>query len=84
MAKQETNFIEIILRSAVIGMTIYDNDDSPIEITDLNYDPKVQTVYLTGTNSVSYKLHITDNFDFEYTQLSKIKPAKQITGQRLR
>lgn len=82
MAKQETNFIEIILRSIMLGMTIYDDDDGKIVIKELNYDPKVQCIYIEGQDGQTYKMNINEQFDFEYNQFKKIKPFKNVIGKR--
>lgn len=83
MEKQNTNFIEILLRKEMIGVTIYDHENNPILIEELNYDPKVKLVYIkSGDNS--YKFRIDENYDFEFNSvLNEIVTNKiKITGKR--
>jgi len=83
MAKQETNFFEILFRNLLIGMTIYDDNDNPLVIDELNYDPYIKYIYIkSGDNS--YKMSMNKNYDFEIdNKFSKIVPNKQkIQGKR--
>ena len=83
MAKQETNFLEILFRSTLIGMTVYDDDDNPLVIDELNYDPIIKHIFIkSGDNS--FKMRIDKNYDFEVTNaFSKIVPNKEkIHGKR--
>ena len=83
MAKQETNFFEILFRNLLIGMTIYDDNDNPLVIDELNYDPYIKYIYIkSGENS--YKMSMNKNYDFEIdNKFSKIVPNKQkIQGKR--
>lgn len=83
MAKQETNFLEILFRNLLIGMTIYDDAGNPLVIDELNYDPVIKHVFIkSGGNS--YKMRLDKNYDFEVTQaFSKIVPNKEkIHGKR--
>jgi hypothetical protein len=83
MAKQETNFMEILLRNLMIGMTIYNDDGTPIIIEELNYDPIIKHVFIRNGDS-SYKLRMDKNYDFEVDNVfSKIMPNKhKIVGKR--
>ena len=83
MAKQETNFFEILFRNLLIGMTMYDDDGNPLVIDELNYDPYIKYIYIkSGENS--YKMSMNKNYDFEIdNKFSKIVPNKQkIQGKR--
>jgi len=83
MAKQETNFLEILFRATLIGMTVYDDDDNPLLIEELNYDPIIRHIFIkTGGNS--YKMSIDKNYDFEMNKaFTKIVPNKErIKGKR--
>jgi len=83
MAKQETNFLEILFRNLLIGMTIYDDDDIPVVIEELNYDPMIKHIYIkSGSNS--QKMRLDKNYDFEVDAVfSKIVPNKEkIHGKR--
>lgn len=83
MGKINTNFIEILLRKELIGKTIYDHENNPILIDELNYDPKIEQVYIkSGENS--YKFRMDENYDFNYdSNLSGIIPIKTlIFGKR--
>ena len=83
MAKQETNFFEILFRNLLIGMTMYDDDGNPLVIDELNYDPYIKYIYIkSGDNS--YKMSMNKNYDFEIdNKFSKIVPNKQkIQGKR--
>jgi hypothetical protein len=83
MAKQETNFLEILFRSTLIGMTVYDDAGIALVIDELNYDPLVRQLYITSTGN-SYKLGLDRNYDFEMdTAFTKIVPNKErIKGKR--
>jgi hypothetical protein len=83
MAKQETNFLEILFRATLIGMTVYDDDGTPLVIEELNYDPIIKHIFITsGTDS--YKMRIDKNYDFEMNNtFTKIVPNKEkIHGKR--
>jgi len=83
MAKQETNFLEILFRNLLIGMTVYNDDGTPLIINELNYDPLVGCIYITsGTDS--YKMRLDKNYDFEMNNVfNKIAPNKEkISGKR--
>jgi len=85
MAKQETNFLEIIFRNMLIGMTVYDDNENPIYIEELNYDPLIKQIYIkSGGNS--YKMNLDKNYDFEVDKIFlKIVPNKEkIFGKRSR
>lgn len=85
MAKQETNFLEILFRNLLIGMTVYDDNDTPIVIEELNYDPLIKQIYVkSGENS--FKMNLDKNYDFEVDKkFKKIIPNKEkIHGKRNR
>jgi hypothetical protein len=82
MAKVTTNFIEIILRT-LIGKTIYLDDNTPITIEDLNYEPLVRQVYIkSGVDS--YKLSLDKVFEIEDGTRTKRQPTKRIKGKNKR
>jgi hypothetical protein len=83
MAKQETNFLEILFRNLLIGMTVYTDDGTPLVIDELNYDPVIKHIFIKS-GSDSYKMRLDKNYDFEVTQaFSKIVPNKEkIHGKR--
>ena len=83
MAKQETNFLEILFRNLLIGMTIYDDDGNAIVIDELNYDPMIKHIYIKSGGS-SQKMRLDKNYDFEVDAVfSKIVPNKEkIHGKR--
>jgi len=85
MAKQETNFLEILFRNLLIGMTVYDDKGNPLLIDELNYDPLIRQLYIKS-GSGSYKMSLEKNYDFEMdNNFSKIVPNKQsIRGKRER
>lgn len=85
MAKQETNFLEILFRSVLIGMTVYDDSGTALLIDELNYDPLISCLYITSGDD-SYKMRLDKNYDFEINnKFSKIVPNKQkISGKRNR
>jgi len=83
MAKQETNFLEILFRNLLIGMTVYDDSGTPLVIDELNYDPVIKHIFIkSGGNS--YKMRLDKNYDFEVDNtFSKIVPNKEkIHGKR--
>ena len=85
MAKQETNFLEILFRNLLIGMTVYADDGTELVIDELNYDPMIRHMYVkSGGNS--YKMSIDKNYDFEMNKnFTKIVPNKErIKGKRNR
>jgi len=83
MAKVETNFVEVLLRKEFIGQTIYlDDEVTAITIQDLNYEPKIRTVYIfDGTNT--HKLNIDKIFILEEAGAGRTKRTgnKRITGK---
>ena len=83
MAKQETNFLEILFRNLLIGMTIYDDGGNPLTIDELNYDPIINHIYITSGDN-SYKMRMDKNYDFEIDDnFNKIVPNKEkIKGKR--
>jgi len=83
MAIQETNFLEILFRNLLIGMTVYNDDGTPLIIDELNYDPLIKCIYIkSGENS--YKMRLDRNYDFDLgKKFSKIVPNKEkISGKR--
>ena len=83
MAKQETNFLEILFRNLLIGMTVYDDAGTALVIDELNYDPMIKHIFIkSGANS--YKMRLDKNYDFEVDNaFSKIVPNKEkIHGKR--
>ena len=83
MAKENTNFLEILFRNLLIGTTMYDADGTKIIIDELNYDPFVKKMYVTDKDK-TYKLSMDMNYDFEMdtklkglvTKKTKIKGKK--------
>ena len=96
MAIQETNFFEIILRSVMLGMTIYEDFEdgdgkTAIVIRSLIYDPLINQVYISDKedpehqDANNYKLDVKENFEFDYTALKKVLPnRRRIRGRRKR
>ncbi|MDA3778751.1 MAG: hypothetical protein PF487_00725 [Bacteroidales bacterium] len=85
MAKQETNFLEILFRNLLIGMTMYDDIGNAMVIEELNYDPIINHIFIkSGGNS--YKMRLDKNYDFEInSNFNKIMPNKEkIYGKRKR
>lgn len=85
MAKQETNFLEILFRSVLIGMTVYDDSGTALVIDELNYDPLINCLYITSGDD-SYKMRLDKNYDFQVDKkFNKIVPnKKKISGKRKR
>ena len=84
MAKVSTNFIEILLRTALIGKTIFlDDDVTSIVIEDLNYEPKIRQVYIQS-NGESYKLSLDKIFEIKDGTRVKRQPTKRIKGKEKR
>ena len=85
MAKQETNFLEILFRNLLIGMTVYTDDGTPLVIDELNYDPVIKHIFITSGGN-SYKMRLDKNYDFDIDKtFSKIVPNKEkIKGKRNR
>lgn len=77
MAKIRTNFIEIVLREALIGQKMYLDNGTKITIDELDYQPIIKEVYVKSGNN-GYKLSIDVNYDFELnmTDKNKIVPNK--------
>ena len=82
--KTETNFIEILLKNAMVGMTIYNDNGDAITIGNINYDPITEHVFIQDqATGHRYKLSIKKNFDFDYTTITKIAPdSGKIKGKR--
>lgn len=85
MAKQETNFMEILFRNLLIGMTVYTDDGTSLTIDELNYDPVIKHIFIKSGDD-SYKMRLDKNYDFEVTKsFKKIVPNKEkIHGKRNR
>lgn len=83
MAKVTTNFMEVMLRTAFIGKTIYLEDDTPILIDDLNYEPRIRTVYITS-GTESYKLNVDKYFDMDDGVRTRRQPQNRIKGRSVR
>jgi hypothetical protein len=83
MAKQETNFLEILFRNLLIGMTVYDDSGTELVIDELNYDPIIKHIFIKSGDD-SYKMRIDKNYDFEMNSaFNKIVPNKEkIKGKR--
>jgi len=77
MAKVRTNFIELLLKQALIGQEIYVDDNKKIVIDDINYQPIIKEVYIKSGGD-GYKLSIDMNYDFElnFENYAKIIPNK--------
>lgn len=84
--KVETNFLEILLRQTMIGMTIYNDSGTAIVIDSLNYDPLTEQVFIKNTSTgLVYKMSMLKNFDFDYSQIDKLVPnTDKIRGKRNR
>ena len=61
--KEQTNFLEILYRNLLIGVTMYDEDGTEILIEELNYDPYVRRIFVTSGKN-TYKLSMDKNYDF--------------------
>jgi hypothetical protein len=75
--KIRTNFIEIILKQSLIGTTMYLDDQTPINIDNIEYQPILGEVYIqSGDNG--YKLSLNSNYDFDLALdvKNKIHPNK--------
>ncbi len=83
MAKQETNFLEVLFRNLMIGMTVYDDAGNPLVIDELNYDPLIGCIYIKSEGN-SHKMRLDRNYDFEMNaNFNKIVPNKErIKGKR--
>jgi len=81
--KENTNFLEILFRNLLIGMTMYDEDGTEIIIDELNFDPYVKKVFVTSGEN-TYKLSMDKNYNFEMdTKLeSLITPKTKIKGKK--
>lgn len=82
---QETNFMELVLRQMMIGLTVYDDYGKAMVIDELNYQPLTKTVIIkTPENEVAY-FHMEKNFDFDFSQIEKLIPNKtKVIGKRSR
>ena len=82
MARVKTNFLEIVLRSVMIGKTIYDGD-TPIVINHLTYSPGTHVVKVSDkidpddVTSNNYKFLLKNIFEFDYDEIKIIKPNKK-------
>ncbi len=87
MAQIETNFMELVLVNILSGMTIYTDDDIPVVIGEINYDPLVNSVYITDINTGDkHVFNWKKNHIFETPTITKIKnvPNKKNKGRRKR
>lgn len=77
MTKIRSNFFELMLKEIFIGKTIYNDNNEKMIITDINYQPILQEIYIKcGENG--YKLTLNSNYDFELemSELKRIEPNK--------
>jgi len=83
MAKQETNFLEILFRNLLIGTTMYDDAGTALLIDELNYDPVIKHVFIKS-GADTYKMRLDKNYDFEINaNFNKLVPNKEkIHGKR--
>lgn len=83
MAKENTNFLEILFRNLLIGTTMYDVDGTEIHIDELNFDPIVKKIYVTDEDK-TYKLSMDMNYDFKMnTKLKNLITVKtKIKGKK--
>jgi len=81
--KEKTIFFEILFRSLLIGVTMYDKQGKEILIEELIFDPIVKKIYILSDGN-TYKLNIDDNYEFKMdNRLSKlIKPKSKFKGKR--
>lgn len=85
MAKIETNFMELLLISVLSGETVYTDEGVAVVIDKINYDPLVNSVYIT--DKISGDKHVFNwkkNHDFEINNVDKIidVPNKKNQGKR--
>lgn len=80
---ENTNFLEILFRSILIGVTMYDEDGIEILIEELNYDPYVKKIFVTSGEN-TYKLSMDKNYDFLMdTKLQSLVSTKiKIKGKK--
>ena len=70
MARVKTNFLEIILRTTMLGKIIYD-EDTAIVINHLTYSPGTHVVKVSDNvdpddpSANNYKLMLKDIFEFD-------------------
>jgi hypothetical protein len=83
MSKENTNFLEILLRNMLIGLTMYDDEGNPILIEELNYDPIVKKIFIKS-GEFTYKFSMDKYYDFEMdSKLKKLITSKiKIKGKR--
>lgn len=82
--KIESNFIEGLLRDKYIGMTVYNDDGEPLTISELNYDPLTNHIFISDGIKKA-KMSMEQNYDFEMSEIDKIKPNKEkIKGKKNR
>ena len=83
MIKEYTNFLEIIFRNLLIGMTMYDEDGTKITIEELNYDPYVKKIFVTDGDK-TYKLSIDKNYNFDFNAKLKnlVTTKTKIKGKK--
>lgn len=74
--KTSTNFMEIMLRTLMIGKTIYLDDGTAIFIDDINYQPLINHVFIKSGDEV-YKMNINKNFSFDYEEVDRLLPTKE-------
>lgn len=83
MAKVKSNFLEIVLREVMTGKTIYIDDTTSVTIGSITYCPGTHVVMVSDNvdpddpAANNYKFLIKDIFEFDYTEIKKIKPNKE-------
>ncbi len=82
MAKIETNFMELLLISVLSGETIYTDAGVAVVIDEINYDPLVNSVYITDkTTGDKHVFNWKKNHDFELILINKIVDVPNIKNQ---
>jgi len=77
MAKIRTNVMELVLNEVLVGKKIYINENTPITIEYVEYQPILGEIYIKS-GSDGYKINISRMYDFDLNIASreKIKPNK--------
>ena len=86
MAKIKSNFIELLLYGiSPVGLTVYDDEDNPIKIDNINLQPQIDVILIQDfDSSISAKLSLKQNYDFDVNNktFKKILPNhKKIKGR---
>ena len=81
MNKVRTSFMETMLRHHFIGLTVYNEDNEPLVVNDLNFAPLTNQVFIKDVNGNGYVISVTDRF---YMDVDTVRDNVVVTKGKLK